>query len=214
MKKLMTSAMTCMLLLSAGSAQAWYDQDSCYDSCEPCCSENAWYIGGFAGANWITGTNHHRGCFTGRHHSQTGYALAASIGRSFCENYRVEFEYTYRHNNFKSHNSCDFCAPKNGHVHSNAFLVNGFWDISFCNNWCLKPFVGAGIGWANQRLDHDHHFCNKDRNKKNGFAWQVIAGVEYELCNNIDLSIEYRFFQGGLSHVYSQAVGAGFRYNF
>lgn len=215
MKKLIVSAMAFMLLLCTGSAQAGFQQDNCYP-CDPCCSLDDWYIGGFAGANWTTSTKHHHGCFSGRHKHHTGYVLAVSIGRSFCDEYRVEFEYAYRNNEFKNRIDCDFCAPHKGHVWSNAYLVNGFWNIPWCNSWCLKPFVGAGIGYASQRLDfsHSRSFICTGNNKKNGFAWQLIAGIEYPICDNIAVSFEYRFFKGRLNNIYSQNLGAGFRYSF
>ncbi len=211
MKKLMTSIMA-LLLLCTGSAQAGYQQDCCIPS-DPCCSNDSWYVGGFAGANWLTG-NRHQGCFSGKTRYQTGYALAVSVGRTIGCDFRAEFEYIYRNNEFKGNTDCDFCAPR-GDVWSNAYMLNGFYNISLCNDWCLQPFVGLGIGYATHRIDLKRNaFICENSNKKNGFAWQVIAGVEYPFCDNIAIALEYRFFQSQLKNLYSQTLGAGLRYSF
>lgn len=221
--------MTCVLLLYAGSTQAWDQSDNCcYDPCvsndlcasfDPCCCiEDTWYIGGFGGANWLTGGKTHRGCFIdSKLNYETGFVAAASIGRRFvCNDLRVEFEYSYRRNEFKNRISCDFCAPRKGRVWSNSYLVNGFWYIPMCNDMWVKPFVGGGVGYATQRFEFRNHTCSCDSRKKrntNGFAWQVIAGLEHSFCNT-DISLEYRFFDGRLKNVYNHTLGLGLRYNF
>lgn len=216
MKKVITSVMASVMLLCVGSAQAWCQPDGCYDQCapcDPCCTQDGYYIGGFAGANWLTNSKHHHGRYNRRHKFDTGYALAASIGYRWC-NFRAEFEYSYRRNQFKGRRYSERYSRNKAHVWSNSYLVNAFWDIPWCNDWCLKPFVGGGIGYATQRLGFRHSSRYNNSDKKNGFAWQVIAGLAYPICDNLDISLEYRFHKGRLKDVYSQNVGAGLRYYF
>ena len=231
MKKKFTLLMASMMLLGASAAQAWTDSGCCYQ--DPCCEElTGFYIGGFGGANFISTS---RDCGHNRRSFDTGYVLNASIGYRWCHDVRFEFEYAYRNNkvSHKNHNSaCVDCEDtnlsslsgnhrKNKNFIQNAYMFNGFYDINMCQDWCFKPFVGAGIGYVQGRNAH-HHFADSSdvtssshhNNRRNGFAWQLIAGIAYPICDEIDLSLEYRFFKGRENRLYNNDVGVGLKYYF
>lgn len=239
MKKLITSVMASAMLLCVSSAQAWCEPDCSYDPCapcapcDPCCYNEGFYIGGFGGANFLTFDKKYRH-FDGsrsRSRTNTGYVAAASIGYRWCNNFRAEFEYAYRFNKLKGHHhkhhdvtsSQEYRSHGKNEAYSNAYLFNLVYDIAWCNDWCIKPYIGAGIGYAQHHVRLRSHnvivvggpeIAYKARSKNNGFAWQVLAGLAYPICDNLDLSIEYRFFKGNLKHLYNQNVGAGLRYYF
>jgi len=197
MKKTISVLMASMMLMLANSATAW--DDSCCFYEDPCCDNSSFYVGGFGGANFVQTTKDHG--FKPKF--DTGYVLAASIGYRWEYNLRFEFEYGYRRNQSKRHS--------HRHLTTNSYLFNGFWDIPWCNDWNLKPFLGAGIGYAKQRASTRH---GHGLGSKKGFAWQLIAGVAYPICDIADVSIEYRFFKGRANHIFNHAVGAGLKYYF
>jgi opacity protein-like surface antigen len=227
MKKKFTLLMASMMLLGASAAQAWTDSGCCYE--DPCCEDQTgFYIGGFGGANFIS-TSRDCGSNTKRDFN-TGYVLNASIGYRWCHDVRFEFEYAYRNNQGKHRNRdsgsiCNSSGSKRKNFIQNAYMFNGFYDLGLCNDWCIKPFVGAGIGYVNARNAHHHNRCestvvgaavsSSSRKKdKNGFAWQLIAGIAYPICDEVDLSLEYRFFKGRERRLYNNDVGVGLKYYF
>lgn len=203
--------MASMMLLGASAAQAWTDSGCCYE--DPCCEDQTgFYIGGFGGANFISTS---RDCGQNRRHFDTGYVFSASLGYRWCHNVRFEFEYAYR-NNKGRHSDSAVSGSTRKHFTQNAYMFNGFYDIAMCNDWCLKPFVGAGIGYAQSR-NGNHNFdsaVSYNRNKRNGFAWQIIAGLAYPICDEVDLSLEYRFFKSRERRLYNNDVGVGLKYYF
>lgn len=98
-------------------------------------------------------------------------------------------------------------------IRSHALMVNAYWDFDLSRS--ITPYVGAGIGAANLRLD-DTAVVNGatvtfDGDDQWNFAWQLMAGVSIALGHNMDLDIGYRFvnlgdvstaataFQGGVA---------------
>ncbi len=222
MKKKFTLLMASMMLLGASTAQAWTDAGCCYE--DICCEDQTgFYVGTFAGANFISSSHSHGGsAYHNKRHFNTGYVVDASVGYRWCHDIRMEFEYAYRSNQGRhrwysaGNTSGSYCSKHKNFV-QNAYMFNGFYDIGGCQDWCVKPFVGAGVGYANTRNGRHHnssdsssrhHHCN------GGFAWQIIAGLAYPICDEIDLSLEYRFFKARERKLYNNDVGVGLKYYF
>ena len=69
-----------------------------------------------------------------------------------------------------------------------SIMGNLLWNPSMGGNWDL--YLGGGAGWAWTKIDD-----NDDEAKDNAFAWQLIAGVGYNLSDNVTLGLKYRYFQ-------------------
>ena len=65
-------------------------------------------------------------------------------------------------------------------------MVNGLVEHELFNG--ISGFVGAGAGYASV-----HEFGGK----KGKFAWQLLAGIEKPVTNNIDVGLKYRYFRTG-----------------
>ena len=110
-----------------------------------------------------------------------------------------------------------------GNVSSVIGLVNGYVDIG---TWYgVSPFIGAGVGFANNRLSGvtDQGFaCNGGCSPSGGYlsngsstslAWALMAGVDFNVTQNLKLELGYRFLdygklQSGASHCFN-GTGAG-----
>lgn len=180
------------------------------------------YVGATGAANFANSTKRHRGKY------DTGFFGALDLGYRWCNGFHLEAEVAYRYNERKHHNRHHRHSESrrhhrhHGHRDVWAAMVNVLYDINMC--WCVEPYVGVGIGYAHVRDDHDsrhfnrrrHHHHNRDNN---AFAWQVIAGVAYPICDNVDLAIEYRFFDTTNSkrhsgNVYNNDIGVNVKYYF
>ena len=86
------------------------------------------------------------------------------------------------------------------------------WSIPFMlNGYCIpfkleivRPYIGAGIGYAihsyawhrNNPLSPDEFInFNHIRKYSNGFAYQAMAGLEFILSPNVNLDLEYCFWE-------------------
>jgi opacity protein-like surface antigen len=116
----------------------------------------------------------------------------------------------------------DFGDFYRGDVSSLIGLFNGYVDVG---TWYgVTPFVGAGVGFANNRLSGvtDTGFactggpCSgvggylSDGSKTN-LAWALMAGLDYNVTQNLKLELGYRFLDYGKlnSGVSNCSNGAG-----
>lgn len=183
-------------------------------------NQEGFYVGGFGGANWLqTNRKHHHGDGEFHHKFRTGYVAGGSVGYKWCQGYRLEGEIAYRRNQLKKSEITGFDESARGHFQSISYMANALYDMELGGwNCCaidVVPYVGVGIGYSTQKLKLDHHsFSFEGKNKKNGFAWQLIAGLGYEISCNTDLALEYRFHVGHAKHLYNHALDLAVRYHF
>lgn len=127
-----------------------------------------------------------------------GGALAA--GYDFWPQYlvplRVELEYALRGNSEKSWGSnwgsvdCTW--------NSSTLFANLYYD--FRNSTAFTPYVGAGLGmafnYANYTFSSPGYHGNFDEHSTN-FAWNVGAGVAYDITDSLAVDLGYRYVNLG-----------------
>ena len=107
-----------------------------------------------------------------------------------------------------------------------SYMLNGYFDIPTYTP--VHPYIGAGIGLA--QVKSRLAFLNTDSvtdQKKNNFAYQLMAGVGYDLNPHWTLDMGYRYVDngdttwdiaGGAAKVKFDSkehqMSAGIRYNF
>ncbi|TAJ34801.1 outer membrane beta-barrel protein [Bosea sp. (in: a-proteobacteria)] len=98
-----------------------------------------------------------------------------------------------------------------GNLTSLVTLFNGYIDLGTWN--CLTPYIGGGIGFANNRIegltDQGIVYANYPNGpisptlgsaasgSKTGLAWALMAGVGYEVNKNLTLEFGYRYLNLG-----------------
>ena len=95
-----------------------------------------------------------------------------------------------------------------GNLTSLVTLFNGYIDLGTWN--CLTPYIGAGIGYASNRIggltDQGIVYAGGPSSAtlgtagsgtKSGLAWALMAGVGYEVNKNLTLEIGYRYLNLG-----------------
>lgn len=131
--------------------------------------------------------------------NDVGYGFLGSAGYDF-DTYRVEAEISSRANNVGTIARLETTKQQqgaDGDASSLAFMVNGYYDLE--NESKYTPYVGGGIGYA--YVEFEQYETNANPNilsdSGNAFAYQAMAGVEYELEERIGLTAEYRYFATG-----------------
>src|SRR5262249_53984481 len=140
---------------------------------------------------------------------KSGWTIDAAVGRTFGGNVRGEGELLYSDADQKS---------SDGRIKVIAGLANGYYD--FDTGTKLRPFVGAGVGIAQVKLDGGP-FHDDDT----GFAYQFQTGVAYPINERLSAQVAYRYL--GVNDVklgegpfqlngdyHDQAVTAGLTYRF
>ena len=89
-----------------------------------------------------------------------------------------------------------------------SIMGNVLWNPTFSDRW--DAYLGGGIGWAWTKFEPDFEGDEGDDFKDNAFAWQLIAGVGYQISDSIELGLKYRYFQTKFSTSDDIDVGDGF----
>jgi opacity protein-like surface antigen len=152
------AAITGLALASAAQAQTTIDPQ--------------WYVRGDVGATYQDEINS-----SPKVKDKSGWTVDAAVGRQIDSHFRVEGELLY---------SDDKAKIGGGRVKVLSGLANGFYD--FDTGTKLKPFVGAGLGIGQVKLEgglvHD---------SDTGFAYQLQTGVAYPINDRLSAQVGYRY---------------------
>lgn len=176
-----------------------------------CCFDEMNFYGKFfGGANFLQDTtlNGNKATY------HTGYVVAGSLGYCWCYGLRIEGEYAYRRNAISEIQFFGQGSGKHGHFQTSSYMANLLWDVPLsswgCIFWKIQPFVGAGIGYDAQKMQASNSRIDFYQ-KWNHFSWQLMAGLSYPIYCNTEITLEYKFHQGGC-HFDNHSIGAGLVY--
>jgi outer membrane protein OmpA-like peptidoglycan-associated protein len=144
------------------------------------------------------------------------------VGYGWANGFRTEFEVGYKKNDIKSLAPTGGAGTGRSEVWTG--MVNVLYDIKL--NSPIKPFIGAGIGFANWDIKGGprSNAALRVNDDVTGPAWQGIVGVGYDINPNWTVTAEYRYFETpfieddkprGIRNDYSSQLALiGLRYNF
>ncbi|MFQ1011371.1 outer membrane protein [Gilliamella apicola] len=156
-------------------------------------------------------------------------AGALNIGYNFKYDYdlplRAELSYTMRGNSDKKYSYSesdlllkgdDFKSSDSHKVRMHTLMVNAYYDIE--TNSSITPFVGAGLGVAFTKLAQTYSAQYEYRyydvsgsvgmsDTKTKFAWNVAAGVTYNIDENLDVDFTARYVNAGKTSVKTNIQG-------
>jgi outer membrane autotransporter protein len=132
----------------------------------------------------------------------TGFNLGVAAGYDFGAA-RLEAEVAYRQNDVDKINAqanipeIDLVgsgsADGDGDVSATSLLVNAYWDIPTGSP--VTPYVGGGVGFANiSANDVEVEGIDVADDDDNVFAYQLAAGIAFEINPNLALDLGYRYF--------------------
>lgn len=119
--------------------------------------------------------------------------------------FRGEIDLGFRQSNFKGDadivlGGAPVDPPFKANIDTYTAMINGYYD--FGNFRGFVPYVGAGVGFAL----HDVGYVTIDNpaspnpqygETKASLAWAVMAGVGYQINNNLVLDVGYRYIDLG-----------------
>lgn len=189
--------------------------DSC---CSSGCSQG-WYLsvsGGWADRRRVheVGDNATFLTFDG------GFSLSAALGHRFGD-FRLEGEFSLQNTEIESAGAStpngNVASAATGNISLRCYMLNLYYDLPLgCK---LKPYFGAGIGFYQSEINslNPDFFVGAGLPALNTtsdfpFAYQLRAGVSYELNSRTDVFAGYRFFDGN-TLTFSAAPFGTFRPN-
>jgi opacity protein-like surface antigen len=122
-------------------------------------------------------------------------------GLDFRNGWRSELEGSYRRNNGARFNvQAEGSTIIGVDQRTYALMLNVWRDFMLANR--LTGHVGGGLGVANRKINVTDSFGTNGSFSKTGGAYQVGAGLDYELIPGLKVTFDYRFFG-----VFSRASG-------
>lgn len=184
---------TAYLPLVAGVSMAIAGAASAQDQPMPDWSKNV-YLRFDTGASFSTDANRNFG------NSDFGnsYALGGGIGYRFDPHWRTDMTLGYRGD--YGFTTTTGVGPSHGDVDALVGLLNGYYD--FTSYAGFTPYIGGGVGFSSNHISPTTvavgpfgGSLNNDTSTQ--FAWQVSAGVSYDLTQNWALDLGYRYLDMG-----------------
>jgi len=84
---------------------------------------------------------------------------------------------------------CPCTGPIDGDASALSFMVNGYYDFPVANS-SIAPYLGGGIGFANVEAG----FSGLPDDSDLVFAYQIMAGIGFEINPSTTLTLGYRYF--------------------
>jgi len=123
--------------------------------------------------------------------TDTGIGIAFASGMRLGDNYRGEVEYAFRSINYDINTKDETLAEVRGRTH--ALMANVAYDMDLTQS--LSPYVGGGVGMAWEKGKVKTGKAKGfEGSSKTQFAYQVLAGINYNLIEQLDVVLGYRFF--------------------
>jgi opacity protein-like surface antigen len=123
-----------------------------------------------------------------------------NVGGAFGYDYglaRLEIELAHRENDVDTINTVNGAFKGDGDFSATSLMLNGYWD--FETGSPVVPYLGGGIGFANVSANNVKVFDVNGVNSfvdddDNVFAYQLAAGIAFDINPALTLDLGYRFF--------------------
>lgn len=117
-----------------------------------------------------------------------GIGFGLALGQRFGNGWAIELAFDERGNTLNSVGGVEV----DGNIFSEVLYLNGYYR--FPERGLVRPFVGIGLGYViGMDIDVDRDGAEQEYSRKGGTAIQAIAGVEYRLSDNWNLSGDVRW---------------------
>lgn len=134
----------------------------------------------------------------------SSFIIGAGVGYKLPLGFRVDLTYNNR-SGYNLKGSDPAGTDFDPRVKSNAILFNGYYDIPVTIAGRVKPFVGGGIGWTKNKMDHlmwndTGTFPSSGGlpgGTWSGTAWQLTLGADVIVADHWVIEAGYRYVDLG-----------------
>jgi opacity protein-like surface antigen len=134
-----------------------------------------------------------------------GFLGGLQLGINHGRNLRADYELSYRTNDIATEQMpsptiLPTLVPLEGDISTVSGLSNFYWDFADIDVFGIKPYVGAGIGFAYFDVNLNANgvsALHPDTRNNSNLAYQWIVGVNGQATRNLDWFVEYRYFKAG-----------------
>ncbi len=180
---------------------AAYAADGDQDNGKQLTTSTGWYTSASAGMAFMDNVHSHSSSgsvfdVTG---ANPGYDLNAALGKELGSGFRAEAELGYHrvdlgHATVYSPGGLGLSGRgAGGDASAVSMMGNGYYD--FDTGGPIKPYIGAGIGFANVNFNGvDINGSRVTSDEDLAFAYQAMAGIGYQLTPNGTIYTGYRYF--------------------
>jgi outer membrane protein OmpA-like peptidoglycan-associated protein len=213
------------LAQTSGASSDWWNMDWA----------GAPYVGAKIGGNWSAENTRLNDSLLATPYNRSanyndGYIGAIQGGFAWNNGLRLELEGSERYNDVNTIRTPYGSYAGRGSMRDYAAMANILYELpaGFMGmpDFPLRPYIGGGVGSADYAPYHiraaNFAYPGYVSGDRWGFAWQGIAGLSYSLTDNVDLTLEYRYFARtddnhprGVGNDYeAQSALIGVRYSF
>lgn len=125
---------------------------------------------------------------------------------------RTEIEYN-RNSDAKKNRTDEWGDKAEMKLESQAFLINAYYD--FDTHTALTPYIGMGMGFSRLKgsITWEEYPEDNGSLSHTNFAWQIGAGMAYNINEHVALDLGYRYMDyGHFSKSESERYGWGVDY--
>ena len=138
--------------------------------------------------------------------ADTGFVLGSAIGTrldKWAKGLSAELEISYRRHDvggtgaFASFSTSTSSAPLDMNQSTFAIMANARYEFDIGSK--VRPYLMGGAGWARSKIDGviaGTETSASFSDERNGFAWQLGLGLNYEVQPGVDVGIGYRYLDG------------------
>jgi opacity protein-like surface antigen len=140
--------------------------------------------------------------FTFNGDADVGFAVGAAVGLSLHDilpGLRGEVEVAYRQQDVDGPWASfttgvgSYSGVVDYDQSSFAVMANLWYDLDLAG---VRPYFGGGVGWARTEIDGNFGPTPTFDIDNSGFAWQLGAGINFDISPNVMLGVGYRYFNG------------------
>lgn len=156
-------------------------------------SNGSMYFGGHAGLNMTADADITEPVFFYGSSAtfETGFALGGIVGFDLGSGLRAEGELTFRYSPLDEFSSGPGISIDGG-INSLSLMGNAFYDFDTGSEF--TPYIGGGLGVAFMSSDISLFGGSLIADEDTVFAYQLGAGVGYEVSPTLTITADYRFF--------------------
>jgi outer membrane protein OmpA-like peptidoglycan-associated protein len=147
------------------------------------------YVGAAGGVTIPRDSDLESSAFNVSAEQDLGWLGLLNFGYEYGHGLRTEVEFGYRQSDLDKIGGVD----AGGDVNVLSGMVNVLYDFDVA--WPIKPHIGGGIGAGRVKADGASPVSTTSIDDSDtGFAYQLIAGAEYALTDQLMLNLGYRYF--------------------